>query len=93
MRVDRRWIPKERGYALYVRPAHISMEETLGVKEAHRSQIFVVLNPVGPYYPSGFKPISLYCDTEKIRSAPHGSGAFKMGWYLSLIIQVTTAQP
>lgn len=87
VKVDKRWIPTERGFSLYIRPAHISMEETLGVKEASRSQIFVVLNPVGPYYPEGFKPISLYCETEKIRSAPLGSGNFKMGWYILLIFQ------
>jgi branched-chain amino acid aminotransferase len=32
VKLDHRWIPTERGYALYIRPAHISMENTLGVK-------------------------------------------------------------
>ena len=79
MKLESRWIPTEKGFSLYVRPAHISMENTLGVKEPHSSQIFVVCSPTGPYYPSGFEPISLYCETESIRSAPLGSGCFKMG--------------
>lgn len=35
--------------------------------------------PVGPYYSTGFKPISLYCVTDAIRSAPKGTGGFKIG--------------
>lgn len=37
--------------------------------------------PVGPYYPTGFKPISLSCRVDTIRSAPKGTGAFKIGGY------------
>lgn len=39
--------------------------------------------PVGPYYPTGFKPISLSCATDTIRSAPKGTGAFKIGGYIN----------
>lgn len=35
--------------------------------------------PVGPYYPTGFKPISLSCRVDTIRSAPKGTGAYKIG--------------
>lgn len=81
VKLDQRWIPAKRGFSLYIRPTHISMENTLGVKEAAASQLFVVTGPTGPYYPSGFKPVALYCETEKIRSAPKGYGAYKMGRY------------
>jgi branched-chain amino acid aminotransferase len=37
--------------------------------------------PVGPYYPTGFKPVSLYCSEDTIRSAPKGTGAYKIGGY------------
>lgn len=36
-------------------------------------------SPVGSYYASGFKPISLYCATDSIRSAPLGTGSYKIG--------------
>jgi branched-chain amino acid aminotransferase len=55
------------------------MENTLGVKDPSAAQLFVVVSPTGPYYPSGFKPIALYCETDKIRSAPGGYGTYKMG--------------
>lgn len=37
--------------------------------------------PVGPYYPTGFKPISLSCGIDTIRSAPGGTGYYKVGGY------------
>jgi len=38
--------------------------------------LYCVASPVGPYYPAGFKPVSLYCELEKFRAAPHGTGKF-----------------
>ena len=35
--------------------------------------LFVILSPVGPYYPNGFKPVSLYGTTEYICAAPGGA--------------------
>lgn len=35
--------------------------------------MFVICSPVGPYYPSGFKPQSLYGTTEYVRAAPGGN--------------------
>ena len=64
---------------MYLRPFHISMEDSLGVKSPAKSQILIVASPVGPYYPTGFKSISLYCDLSKIRSAPGGTGMYKVG--------------
>lgn len=57
------------------------MEDSLGVKSPAKSQILIVSSPVGPYYPTGFKPISLYVDESKIRSAPGGTGMYKVGGY------------
>lgn len=57
------------------------MESSLGVKSPSTSQIMIVSSPVGPYYPTGFNPISLLCETNNIRSAPGGTGGFKLGGY------------
>lgn len=46
-------------------------------------------SPVGPYYPTGFKPISLSCSLNSIRSAPGGTGFYKVGgYYYSLILEI-----
>ena len=51
----------------------------MGVRAPDRSLLFAVLSPVGPYYPTGFKPISLYTDKKVIRAFPGGSAHFKIG--------------
>lgn len=58
---------------------HISVDDALGVKKPDKSKLYVMGGPVGPYYPTGFKPISLSCRVDTIRSAPKGTGAFKIG--------------
>ena len=42
--------------------------------------LYVITGPVGPYYPTGFKPVTLLADPKHVRAAEGGSGAFKMGW-------------
>lgn len=55
------------------------MDQTLGIKKPKKSKILILTGPVGPYYANGFDPISLFCETETIRSAPKGTGAYKIG--------------
>lgn len=55
------------------------MENSLGVKSPGASMLVLMGSPVGPYYPSGFKPISLSCSINSIRSAPGGTGYYKVG--------------
>ncbi len=43
--------------------------------------LVLMSSPVGPYYPTGFKPISLSCSLNSIRSAPGGTGFYKVGGY------------
>ena len=81
MRVEARWIPAISEFSLYLRPLHISMENSLGVKSPRGSKLMILGSPVGPYYPSGFTPISLACSDRNIRSAPGGTGSFKVGGY------------
>lgn len=57
------------------------MENSLGVKSPGASMLVLMGSPVGPYYPSGFKPISLSCSINSIRSAPGGTGYYKVGGY------------
>jgi len=66
---------------LYVRPLHIGVDTALGVKNPDKAKMLIMSGPVGPYYPTGFKPISLSCATDTIRSAHKGTGAFKLGGY------------
>ena len=40
--------------------------------------IFVILSPSGPYFLTGFKPITLYANSSDVRAWPGGTGEFKL---------------
>jgi len=79
VKVDKHWIPQEPGHSLYIRPTLIGTQRALRVMPPKEALLFVVCAPVGPYYPKGFKPVSLHATTEFIRAAPGGTGAYKLG--------------
>lgn len=79
LKLEERWIPKKKGAALYMRPTGIATEAALGVKPADQYLFFIILSPVGPYYSTGFKPVSLYVSKEYSRAAEGGTGAAKAG--------------
>lgn len=81
VRLEERWIPPKSGYGLYIRPFHFAVDDALGVKKPDKTKMVIVTSPVGPYYPTGYKPISLYCSHDHIRAAPKGTGHFKVGGY------------
>lgn len=77
--IDQDWIPKGEGYSLYIRPTGISTHPFLGVGASAYAKVYVILSPVGPYYPEGFNPVKLYADTENVRAWPGGTGNTKVG--------------
>ncbi|PPQ62809.1 hypothetical protein CVT24_000503 [Panaeolus cyanescens] len=79
IRTDKHWIPTAPGHSLYVRPTLIGTQKAIGVGPPNEALLFVILSPVGPYYPDGFKPVSLFGTTEYVRAAPGGTGAYKLG--------------
>ncbi|KAF5355941.1 hypothetical protein D9756_004269 [Leucocoprinus leucothites] len=79
VRLDSRWIPTEPGHSLYIRPTMIGTQRAIGVNPPSEALLYVICCPVGPYYPNGFKPVSLHGTTEYVRAAPGGTGAFKLG--------------
>jgi branched-chain amino acid aminotransferase len=76
---EKRWIPRHKGASLYIRPTMIGVQDALGVKASNEYIYFVILSPVGPYYPQGFTPIDLFVANEYIRAAPGGVGEAKCG--------------
>lgn len=42
VRKDAAWIPKGRGYSLYIRPTHIATQPILGVGATEQSRLFVI---------------------------------------------------
>ncbi|WPG99678.1 branched-chain-amino-acid aminotransferase, mitochondrial [Acrodontium crateriforme] len=77
--LEERFIPSQRGYSLYIRPNIIGTQRTLGVGPPGSALLYVIASPVGPYYPTGFKAISLEATTYAVRAWPGGVGASKLG--------------
>ncbi|PWY86305.1 branched-chain-amino-acid aminotransferase [Aspergillus heteromorphus CBS 117.55] len=79
VKLDSKFIPNARGYSLYLRPTMIGTQKTLGVGPPGSALLFVIASPVGPYYPTGFKAISLEATDYAVRAWPGGVGDKKLG--------------
>jgi len=77
--LERDWTPKNVGSALYIRPTMIGTQGRLGLVPSKDYLFYIILTPVGPYFPEGFKPIKILVSEEYIRSAPGGTGSAKTG--------------
>ncbi len=75
--LDRDWIPKAPGTSLYVRPAMIATEAALGVRPAQTYLFFIILSPVGAYYPQGFNPTRIFVSDTYVRAVQGGPGEAK----------------
>ena len=84
LKLDKAWVPEGEGYSLYVRPTGISTQATLGVGPSTKAEVFTICSPVGPYYPEGFKPVSLFATSKYQRAWPGGTGNTKIGGFVQL---------
>jgi branched-chain amino acid aminotransferase len=75
--LEKEWIPYGAGTSLYIRPTMIATEPALGVHPANEYLFFIVVGPVGAYYPQGFSPTKIYVSEEYVRAAPGGTGNTK----------------
>lgn len=70
--------PYGSGAALYLRPFLLATGNVLGVKPASEYEFRIFASPVGPYFKSGIRPVSLKVSPFD-RAAPHGTGHVKAG--------------
>lgn len=77
--LEERFIPSAKGYSLYLRPTMIGTQRTLGVGPPGSALLYVIASPVGPYYPTGFKAVSLEATDYAVRAWPGGVGDKKLG--------------
>lgn len=81
--IEQEWIPKSQNHqqftSLYVRPTILGVDPSLGVANSRKAVLYVLLSPVGPYFKTGFKPVSLYADPGYVRAWPGGAGDTKIG--------------
>ncbi len=77
VKLDGDWIPTKPGYSLYVRPLMIATDPVLGVRPANNYKFMIMLSPVGPYYPEGFKPVPIMATDKYVRAVRKGMGSSK----------------
>ncbi len=77
--LERDWVTKDEGTAMYIRPTLIATHPFLGVKPSSKYIFFVILSPVGPYFATGFNPAKIYVEPVYCRAAPGGTGEAKAG--------------
>jgi len=75
--LEARWVPKLFETSLYIRPTIIATDPFLGVRESFTYRYFVILSPVGVYYPQGFSPVKIWVSEEHVRAVRGGLGEAK----------------
>jgi branched-chain amino acid aminotransferase len=79
LKLEKRWIPTQKGASLYIRPTVIGTEPALGIKASSEFIFFIILSPVGPYFKEGFNPVSLWVSDTYSRAGNGGTGEAKTG--------------
>ncbi|MCU1431137.1 MAG: branched-chain amino acid aminotransferase [Actinotalea sp.] len=79
VRTDRSWVPTGGETSLYLRPFMYASETFLGVRPSREVEYVVIASPVGPYFASGVKPVSIWVVQDYHRAGPGGTGFAKCG--------------
>ena len=75
--LEHHWIPEVENASLYIRPVVMATEPVLEVRASHEYLHYIILSPVGPYFPDGFNPISVYVSHDHVRAVRGGTGEAK----------------
>jgi branched-chain amino acid aminotransferase len=93
VKTDKDWIPDRPGHSLYIRPFMIATEPCFGVRASDQYKFIIMLSPVGPYYPEGFKPVPILVTDHYVRAVRRGTGEAKAaGNYAASLIGQTEAK-
>jgi len=91
--LDKDWVPGAHGTSLYIRPTIIAMDPYVGLRSSHTYRFFIILSPVGAYYPEGFNPVKIWVSKDKVRAVRGGVGEAKTaGNYAASLYATDQAQ-
>lgn len=80
IKLNERFIPPyESGASLYIRPLLIGTGAQVGVHPAKEYLFVIFVTPVGPYFKGGFATTPYVVIRDYDRSAPLGTGIYKVG--------------
>jgi len=75
--LEKNWVPSQPGTSLYIRPTIVATDPFLGVRASFTYRFFIILSPVGAYYPEGFNPIKILVSKDHVRAVRGGVGEAK----------------
>jgi branched-chain amino acid aminotransferase len=85
--VEKDWVPGAPGTSLYIRPTIIATDPFLGVRASFTYRFYIILSPVGAYYPEGFNPVKIFVTRDFVRAVRGGVGEAKtMGNYAASLL-------
>ena len=80
VKLNERFIPPyESGATLYIRPLLIGTSPQVGVHPSSEYLFVIFVTPVGPYFKGGFSTNPYVITRDYDRSAPLGTGCYKVG--------------
>ncbi len=78
IRLEKDWVPSCAGDFPLHPPEHDRLSKpALGVQLSKKFLFYIMLGPVGAYYPQGFNPVDIYVGEKYIRAARGGLGEAK----------------
>jgi branched-chain amino acid aminotransferase len=77
LNIEKEWVPKAPQTSLYIRPTIIATDPFLGVRASYTYRFFIILCPVGAYYPEGFNPVKIMVSKKHVRAVRGGLGEAK----------------
>lgn len=87
LRLEKDWVPRAPETSLYIRPTIYAADPYLGVRASDTYRFFIILSPVGAYYPEGFNPVKILVEKEHVRAVPGGTGEAKtLGNYAASLL-------
>ena len=75
--LEQDWVPSAPETSLYIRPNIIAMDPFLGVRSSYTYRFYIILSPVGAYYPEGFNPVKILVTSDYVRAVRGGVGEAK----------------
>lgn len=77
LKVEKDWVPSAPGTSLYIRPTIVATDPYVGLRVSNTYRFFIILSPVGAYYPEGFNPVKIWVTSKYVRAVRGGLGEAK----------------
>lgn len=92
VKLDKKWIPNEKFKSLYIRPLIFGAEEYVGLRAPQKYKFIIMTGPVGTYFSTGIKPVSLTTMPDYVRAVVGGIGEAKVpGNYAAALLPTMIA--